>query len=128
MALMFYPHSDDVVRGSLEERLDALMEGALRYKAIILDEQSKAPEVVDPNKRMVPRDLTVAYNWEEIARLLRDIRELIESSTAAKQRKAKLLRKMAEIYEILRATKMTKLEAVRLALMNEASQLDNLKS
>jgi len=119
MTLIFYPHLDDVEKGTLEERIEVLMEATERYKAIILDEASKSGEV----KRTVPRELTAAYNWEEISHVLREIRELPEGNTVDKARKGALLHKLAEVYEVLRAAKMPKLEAVRLALINESAHL-----
>jgi LPS sulfotransferase NodH len=119
MALIFYPHLEDAQRGSLEERIEHLMEAAERFKAVVLDDASKSVEI----KRLVPRDQTAAYNWEEIARVLREIRELSEVSKQDKTRKGILLTKLSEVYEVLRAAKMSKLEAVRLALINEASHL-----
>ncbi|MBX3708172.1 MAG: hypothetical protein KIT56_08095 [Gammaproteobacteria bacterium] len=121
MPMIFYPHIDDIQRGTLGERIDILMEAAERYKAVVLDESSKA--AVDLNKRMVPREQLAAYNWEEIARVLREIRELPESNKIDKSRKGDLLAKLAEVYEVLRAAKMSKLEAVRLALISESNQL-----
>ncbi|VVC75058.1 hypothetical protein AQUSIP_03340 [Aquicella siphonis] len=122
MAMTFYPHLEDAAKGSLEERIDLLMEAAERYKAVILDESAKVA-AVDPNKRMVPRDQSAAYNWEEISHVLRAIRELSESNKQDKIKKADLLAKLAEVYEVLRAAKMSKLEAVRLALISESNQL-----
>jgi hypothetical protein len=121
MPLTFYPHLEDAQKGTLLERIDVLMEAAERYKAIILDESHKVP--LDPNKRMVPRELTAAYNWEEIARVLRQIREQPEGNKLDKIKKGDLLAKLAEVYEVLRAAKMSKLEAVRLALISESNQL-----
>lgn len=128
MALTFYPHSDDAQKGSFEDRIDLLMEAADTYKAIVLDAAAKGEhpvEIEDPNnqKRMVPRDQTSAYNWEEIAIILREIRELPEATKQDKMKKGDLLAKLAEVYEVLRAAKMSKLEAVRHALINEANQL-----
>lgn len=121
MALTFYPHTDDAQKGSLEERIEILSDAAGRYKAIVLDVGLKTEG--QEGKRSVPRDLNAAYNWEEIARILREIRELPELSKGDKLKKANLLTKLAEVYEILRAAKMSKLEAVRLALISEANQL-----
>ncbi|GEM_PF-1050892 len=145
MALTFYPHTDDTQKGSLEQRIDILMDAAERYKAVVLDlknndlsaKENKEKEreregvakpelrMVDDNgsKRVVPRDQQASYNWEEIARVLREIRELPEASKVDRTTKAGFLTKLAEVYEILRAAKMAKLEAVRLALMGEANQL-----
>lgn len=121
MALTFYPHTDDAQKGSLEERIELLTEAAERFKAIILDIGLKVE--VQEGKRAVPRDLNAAYNWEEIARILREIRELPELNKADKLKKGTLLTKLAEVYEVLRGAKMSKLEAVRLALIGEANQL-----
>lgn len=121
MAIIFYPHLEDAEKGTLEERIDVLMEGAQRFKAIVLDESAKPP--TDTSKRMMPRDQTAAYNWEEIARILRLIRELPEATKPEKTKKGNLLAKLAEVYEVLRSAKMSKLEAVRLALVSEASHL-----
>lgn len=127
MSLTFYPHSDDISeKGSLIERIEILMEAAERYKAFVLDTHVTPKDQVDPaaaNKRMVPRDQKAAYNWEEIARVLREIRELPEIDKIDKTRKGDLLNKLAEVYEVLRAAKMSKLEAVRLALISESNQL-----
>ncbi len=119
MALIFYPHLEDAQRGSLEDRIETLMEAAERYKAIIMDEAHRSIDT----KRTIPRDQTSAYNWEEIARVLREIRELSEATKPDKARKAALLTKLSEVYEVLRAAKMSKLEAVRLALINESAHL-----
>jgi hypothetical protein len=123
MALTFYPYSDDTQKGTIEERMEILMEAAERYKAIVLDVASKAKTIDTEKKRSVPRDQLVAYNWEEIARVLREVREMSEISKGEKIKKANHLTKLAEVYEVLRAAKMSKLEAVRLALIGEATQL-----
>jgi hypothetical protein len=120
MPLVFYPHLEDVSNGSLEDRIEVLMDAADRYKAVVLGGQVTP---ADPNKRLVPRELAVAFNWEEIAHALREIRDLPESNPIDKTRKGNLLAKLAEVYEVLRAAKMSKLEAVRLALMSESKQL-----
>ena len=121
MPLIFMPHPEDTAKGELKDRVDVLMDAAELYKTEILDAE-KDKEVSEP-KLMVPRDLKVAFNWEEIARVLREIRELPEGNSSDKQRKSELLTKLAEIYEVLRAAKMSKLEAVRLALVSEATHL-----
>jgi hypothetical protein len=124
MTLTFYPHSDDIQRGTLDEKIEALMEAAERYKAIVTDATHKNNHTdTEPNKRMTPRDLKVAYNWEEITKVLREIRDLPEIDKTEKSRKGNFLAKLAEVYEVLRAAKMAKLEAVRLALISEANQL-----
>ena len=123
MSIMFYPHIEDSRRGTLEERIELLMEAAERYKAVVMEDRKPAAELPDPHYRMAPHDIAVAYNWDEIANVLRTIRELPEGGKLDKERKAALLNKLAEVYESLRAAKMPKLEAVRLALMSEAKQL-----
>lgn len=118
--MIFYPHLEDAQKGGLLERIEILMEGAERYKSVILDESAKT---VDPAKRMIPKEQAAAYNWEEIANVLHSIRSLPESNKTDKLQKGNLLAKLAEVYEVLRAAKMSKLEAVRLALISEAAQL-----
>lgn len=122
MSLTFYPHSDDTRKGTLDERIEVLSDAAERYKAIILETAPPAADTTN-HKRTTPRDLTAAFNWEEIARVLREIREFPEINKNDKMKKADLLTKLAEVYEVLRAAKMSKLEAVRLALISEANQL-----
>lgn len=122
MPLTFYPHPDDAQKGTLRDRIETLMTAAEQYRAIILDPTNKAV-VKDDKRSNIPRDQAAAYNWEEIARVLRQIRELPEGNKSDKLEKAELLTKLAEIYEVLRAAKMSKLEAVRLALISEATQL-----
>lgn len=124
MALNFYPHSDDAQKGTLDERVDVLMDAAERYKAVILDLSAKeSAEEAFKRRTSVPRDLIAAFNWEEAARVLREVREMSEIAKPDKVRKSELLAKLAEVYEVLRAAKMPKLEAVRLALISEANQL-----
>lgn len=123
MPLIFYPHEDDLDSSSLQERLDILMDAAERYKAIMLDLAAKAGPGMDSLKRNIPKDIAHSYNWEEISKILREIREMPESSSNQKTIKAEKLTKLADIYEVLRGAKMPKLEAVRLALINEANQL-----
>lgn len=123
MALVFYPHPDDAEKGTLQERIEILRDAAERFKAIVLD---TTPAKVDPHsegKRAVPRDIKAAYNWDEIARVLREIRDLPEATKTDKAAKAEALTKLGEIYEVLRGAKMSKLEAVRLALLSEANHL-----
>jgi hypothetical protein len=128
MPVSFFPHDEDVQTGTIQERLEILMEAAERYRGSILDNSSKPvastdAEEVDGKKRLTPRDIKVAFNWQEIAKILREIRELPEGSTASKAAKSDRLHRLADIYEVLRAAKMPKLEAVRIALMNEAKHL-----
>jgi len=122
---IFYPHDDDVEGSELKARLEILFEAAERYRAAILDVSSaiNLSESTGEKRRMTPREMKVAYNWQEVAKALREIRELAESSPETKKTKAQHLARLAEIYEVLRAAKMPKLEAVRMALTNEANQL-----
>lgn len=122
--MQLYPHPDDSQKGSLQDRIEVLMDAAERFKAIVLDDKLYAPpEANNADRKLGPRDLQAAYNWEEISRVLRDVREMPEATPADKTRKGNLLAKLAEVYEVLRAAKMAKLEAVRLALISEANQL-----
>ena len=125
MPVTFYPHADDTELGTITERLEVLMEAAERYKTVVLDPTKTVAnfDPSDPKKRIIPREMTVAYNWQEIAKLLREIREMSEVNQSSKMKKADCLVRLGEIYEVLRAAKMPKLEAVRIALMNEAKQL-----
>ena len=124
MPLTFYPHSDDAQKGSLDERVETLMQAAEDYRAVVLDTGTKVVKSEENSKKgMTPRDLTVAFNWEEITRVLREVRELAEVNAGDRMRKAAMLTKLSEIYEVLRSAKMSKLEAVRLALISEANQL-----
>lgn len=122
MAIAFYPHLEDTETGSLDERIDILMAAAEKYKAAVLDTEKPALPAEEANK-LAPRDLQTAYHWDAIAFVLSEIRALPEAAKAHKIRKGQLLAKLAEIYEVLRAAKMPKLEAVRLALVNEKQQL-----
>lgn len=138
MAVSFYPHDEDVQVGTVQDRLEILMEAAERFRGSVLDTTSAAAVAAAQaaaveaaatlaetggKKALTPRDLKVAFNWQEIARILREIRELPESNQSGKAAKADRLTRLADIYEVLRAAKMPKLEAVRIALMNEAKQL-----
>ena len=123
MAVTFYPHTDDATLGSFSERLEIVMEAAERYKTGVLDATKPTVMVMDPNKRMIPKDMLIAFNWQELAKLLREIRESTEGNPSAKLKKSDYLVRLSEIYEVLRAAKMPKLEAVRIALANEAKQL-----
>lgn len=128
MPLTFYPHPDEAQKGTIEERIDVLMDAALRYKAVVLDTNTLSPseshgKSENNGKRSTPREQIAAFNWEEIARVLREIRELPEADKQSKVKKGELLSNLAEVYEVLRSAKMSKLEAVRLALISEANQL-----
>lgn len=124
MPITFYPHEGELDASKLEEKIDSLLEAAERYKAVVLETGSKvSADPAGARKRIAPSDITYAYNWEEIAKTLSEIRNLPEANSVAKATKADRLSRLAEIYEVLRAAKMPKLEAVRLALINEATQL-----
>jgi hypothetical protein len=121
MSITFYPQMEDVSPGTLEDRIDQLSDAAERYKAIVLETvaKSQGSEV----RPAVPKDQQFAFNWDEIAGVLREIREMPEGAPEIRMKKANLLAKLSEIYEVLRAARMSKLEAVRLALLTEANQL-----
>src|SRR3990167_8013398 len=121
MSLQFYPHSEDVSTGDLTDRIDLLLEAAERFKATVL-ETVKVQPVAQEVKVASPKDLLISFNWEEIAVVLRETRELMEGTKDDRAKKAALLTKLAEVYEVLRAARMSKLEAVRLALFSEANQ------
>jgi hypothetical protein len=123
MSLTFYPHEDDLVSGAMLQKIEVLMEAAERYKAVVLDAAQSPPVDAAAKKRIAPVDLKSSYNWEEVSKLLREIRDLSEATPTNKLTKAEHLTKLAEIYEALRSAKMPKLEGVRLALVNEAAQL-----
>lgn len=123
MPITFYPHEGELSNSTIQTKLEVLLEAAERYKGIILDVNTAKTAPAEGKKILTPRDMTAAFNWDEIAKLLKEIRELPEANPANKLSKADRLSKLAEIYEVLRAAKMPKLEAVRLALMNEANQL-----
>lgn len=124
MSMVFYPHQDELTTSNLEQKLEVLMESAERYKAIVLDvKATEASPTPDSKKRTTPRELAHAYNWEELAKAMHEARTLPETTPASKLTKVARLTKLAEIYEVLRGAKMPKLEAVRLALVNEANQL-----
>jgi hypothetical protein len=123
MTLVFYPSPDDVEAGTLNEKLDVLMDAAQRYKGAVLDPGQE--DISQEKKQMSPRDIKIAYNWQEIAKILREVRDLPEGNSAAKKNKIACLMKLTEIYETLRASKMPKLESIRLSLANEVAQLQD---
>lgn len=120
MTLTFYPHTDEVTRGTLKEKIEVMMEAAERYRIAIQDIAAKE---TGTTKIMSPKDLQASYNWEQVALILHRVRDLPESSKEEREIKADLLTKLSEVYEVLRSAKMSKLEAVRLALIGEAKQL-----
>lgn len=124
MALIFYPQEDEIESGSLDQKLEILLGSAERYRVIVLDVPGGAlPAAGEPRKKQVPRDMRHAWHWDGLASVLREIRELPESTPSGRLAKAMKLEKLAEVYEILRGAKMPRLEAVRLALVNESAQL-----
>lgn len=125
MPIIFYPHEEDISVGTIKEKLEILLTAAEHYKAAILDAAAKTIEspVVDAKTRLAPKEIAHAFQWQEIALVLRQIRELPENNQASRVTKIEYLTKLAEVYEMLRAAKMPKLEAVRLALINEANHL-----
>jgi len=126
MPINFFPHEEDLVHGTLKERLDVLFEAAERYKTMVLDvPMVKTDETPVIKKIVLPKDITNAFNWQGLSAVMREIRELPETTPAYKETKAQSLARLAEVYEVLRGAKMTKLEAVRLALVNEATQLNS---
>jgi len=122
MTITFYPHPDDTQKGTIDERVEVLMDAAERYRTIVLDAK-REQDVTLERKISLPKDQAVAIHWDEVAQVLREIRELPEGNKEERIRKSGLLVKLAEIYEVLRAAKMPKLEAVRLALVSEANAL-----
>lgn len=128
MPVMFYPQEDELGSSTLDQKLEVLLEAAQRYRAAILDVHKSVEVISSDKKRMTPRDITHAYNWEEITKVLRQIRDLPEANAGAKSLKATKLKKLAEIYEVLRGAKMAKLEAVRICLINEAKQVSSTGS
>src|SRR5687767_14680728 len=124
MPITFYPHEDDLkkdVSATLGDKIEILLEGAERYKALVLD-TSLAPEPPNP-KGATPAEIKSSFNWDGLAMILRDTRALPEGNANDKRIKSERLLKLAEVYETLRSAKMQKLEAVRLALINEANLL-----
>lgn len=123
MPISFYPHEEDVAVGSIKDRLEILMEGAERYKAFVLDAGSAVVFSTEPGKRNVPKEIKVAFNWQEISRIMSEIRAMPEGNLASRGTKGDCMLRLAEIYEVLRGAKMPKLENLRAALMLEAQQL-----
>lgn len=121
MSLVFYPQViEGASLGTIDEQIELLLEGAQRYKAVILDTSAKEGQVKAIN---APKDVAVSYNWDLVAAVLREVREMPEGKREDRTTKADRLMKLAEIYEILRSAKMARLEAVRLALTSEAGHL-----
>lgn len=122
MPISFYPYEDDIKKGlnaSLDEKIEILLEAAERFKAYVLDPANASKG----GHHEMPAGIKASYNWDGLASVLREVREMQEGNPNDKRIKAERLLKLAEVYEVLRAAKMQKLEAVRLALVNEANQL-----
>ncbi len=120
MPINFYPYEEDLkkdVNTPLDDKIEILLEAAERYKALVTDPSNTA--VTESKQGTVPADLKYAYNWDGLAGVLREVRQLTEANPNEKRIKGERLLKLAEVYEVLRAAKMQKLEAVRLALVSE---------
>src|SRR5580700_3224115 len=104
MPITFYPHEEDISVGTIKEKLEILLTAAERYKAAILDATSKTSETVMDAKttRITPKEIMHAFQWQEIALVLRQIRELPENNQANRKTKIEHLTKLAEVYEMLR--------------------------
>jgi len=127
MSVTFYPHEDDLDVSSVQEKLEVLLDAAERYKSAVLDEGAKILGEEEPaeKSKKTPRDIKHAFQWQEIASLLKDVRKMSESTPESRKSKIDRLNKLIEIYEVLRGAKMPKLEGVRLALVNEVKQLQS---
>ena len=126
MSVKFHPSLEDAAGShnlnySLEDRIELLASAAEKYKAEVMD--MPARPVLEDDREFAPKDIPVAFNWGEMASMLVDVRDLPEGDEEARHHKSHMLKKLAEIYEVLRAARMSKLEAVRLALITEANQL-----
>lgn len=119
MTIKFYPYEESLSAVSVQEKLAILLDAAEQYKGAVLDITSDAAA----KKGLTPRDIKIAFNWQEIAKILREVRDMQEGAPTLKKTKMECLTKLAEIYEVLRAAKMPKLDAVRMALVNEANHL-----
>lgn len=109
MTLKFYPCKAEL-QGTLADRVKILIQAANNFKKIVYT------SIVKPT---VPREINASYNWQELARVLTEIRNLPENDMDEKQFKSKLLLELANLYSVLSEAKMSKLEAVRLALLGE---------
>jgi len=123
--ITFYPHDDDMSNATISEKLDVLLGAAERYKTAIADPKNATGLLVgeDGKGRLIPREMKIAFNWQEIAKMMREIHEAPESTTPSRLTKAENLTKLAEVYDVLRGAKMPKLETVRAMLMGEANVL-----
>src|SRR4029078_12763494 len=102
MPITFYPHEEDISVGTIKEKLEILLTAADRYKSAILDAATKSIDSAPDYKvRISPKEITHAFQWQEIALVLRQIRELPENNQSARITKIEHLTKLAEIYEVL---------------------------
>lgn len=120
MPIHFYPFEEDLkkdVNITLDQKIEILRQAAERYKAVVADPAHVQKQV------SVPADLKISYNWDGLAAVLREVRQMSEGTANEKRLKEERILKLAEVYEVLCGAKMQKLEAVRLALVNEAHHL-----
>src|SRR5690242_1371623 len=102
MPINFYPYEDDLKKDAgtpLDEKIEILLEGAERYKATVMDAANAA--VAESKLGAVPADIKVAYNWDGLAQILREVRQMGEGSPNDKRIKSERLLKLAEVYEVL---------------------------
>lgn len=125
MALVFYPHEDDLATSTLPEKLEALMESAQRYKAAMLDMKTKkmATGAIDLGKRSIPKDLEISFNWGELAIVFNKTCHLTEVTAVNKAAKVEALTKLKEIYEALHSAGLLKLEIVISKIKTDIIQL-----
>ncbi|HVE45105.1 MAG TPA: hypothetical protein VNC84_08280 [Gammaproteobacteria bacterium] len=121
--LVFYPSPEDCGYGTLQERLSIVSNAAEQYRSAVLGGSLVPGATAEPPKYETPREQTVAFNWETIACLYREIHALTEATYSDKQEKADLLMQLSETYEVLRAAKMPRLEKISSVLAAEANQL-----
>lgn len=125
--ILFYPQDDELETADMDSKLEVLLGAAERYKAAVLDSAARsmggAPVSAAGKKGVIPRDIPMAFNWDGLANTLREVREMPEAAPSARLAKALKLEKLVNIYEVLRGAKMSKLEAVRLALASEVTHL-----
>src|SRR5690348_2984308 len=109
MPISFYPYEEDLrkeVNMPVEEKIEILLEAAERYKGVVLDVSQVA--VTNSKSGTVPADVKVSYNWDGLAQVLREVRQMNEATPNDKRMKGERLLKLAEVYEVLRAAKMQK--------------------
>jgi hypothetical protein len=122
MALIFYPSDDrcvDFNKMSYRDRIATVRESAERYRDHILA-QIKEQNSISCAR---PSLLQAAYNWDIIATLINEVRQMPEATELNKAGKAGYLKELAEVYATLRSARMPKLEITRLELCQEAEKL-----